>query len=66
MAGGYDAQLFARLRILRRALADELHIPAYVIFGDRTLIELATRLPQSIEEMRAVYGVGEPQAASVW
>lgn len=57
--GGYDAQLFARLRILRRSLADELHVPAYVIFGDRTLIEMATRLPQSIEELRAVYGVGE-------
>ncbi len=27
---GYDAQLFTRLRILRRSLADELHIPAYV------------------------------------
>ena len=58
-AAGYDAQLFARLRILRRSLADDLHIPAYVIFGDRTLIEMATRLPQSIEELRAVYGVGE-------
>jgi len=58
-AADYDAQLFARLRILRRTLADELHIPAYVIFGDRTLIEMATRLPQSTAEMRAVYGVGE-------
>ncbi|MFO7630921.1 MAG: DNA helicase RecQ [Caldilinea sp.] len=58
-ASSYDAQLFSRLRILRRSLADDLHIPAYVIFGDRTLIEMATRLPQSIEEMRAVYGVGE-------
>jgi ATP-dependent DNA helicase RecQ len=56
---GYDAQLFSRLRILRRALADDLHIPAYIIFGDRTLIEMATRLPQSLEEMRLVYGVGE-------
>lgn len=55
---GYDAQLFTRLRILRRTLADELHVPAYVIFGDRTLIEMAARLPQSLEEMRAIYGVG--------
>jgi ATP-dependent DNA helicase RecQ len=58
-AGGYDAQLFSRLRILRRSLADELHVPAYIIFGDRTLIEMATRLPQSVEEMNTVYGVGE-------
>lgn len=58
-AHGYDHQLFSRLRILRRALADELHIPAYIIFGDRTLIEMATRLPQSPEELRAIYGVGE-------
>ena len=57
--GGYDMQLFARLRTLRRSLADELHVPAYAIFGDRTLIELTARLPQSIEEMRAVYGIGE-------
>jgi ATP-dependent DNA helicase RecQ len=57
-ADGYDAQLFSRLRTLRRTLADELHVPAYIIFGDRTLIEMATRLPQNLEEMRAVYGVG--------
>ncbi|HAJ35213.1 MAG TPA: hypothetical protein DCL15_05925, partial [Chloroflexi bacterium] len=56
---GYDSQLFSRLRALRRALADELHVPAYIIFGDRTLIEMATRLPQSIEELHALYGVGE-------
>ncbi|HHY57980.1 MAG TPA: DNA helicase RecQ [Chloroflexi bacterium] len=56
---GYDDQLFSRLRILRRALADELHIPAYIIFGDRTLIEMAARIPQSLEELRTIYGVGE-------
>jgi ATP-dependent DNA helicase RecQ len=58
-AGGYDAQLFSRLRILAPVAADELHVPAYIIFGDRTLIEMATRLPQSVEEMNTVYGVGE-------
>jgi len=58
-ASSYDAQLFTRLRILRRSLADELHVPPYIIFGDRTLIEMAMRLPQSLEELRALYGVGE-------
>lgn len=58
-ADGYNAPLFARLRILRRSLADDLHIPAYVIFGDRTLLEMAARLPQTVDDLRAVYGVGE-------
>ena len=58
-AHDHDPQLFTRLRILRRSLADELHVPAHVIFGDRTLIEMATQLPQSLEELRTLYGMGE-------
>jgi len=55
----YDAQLFARLRILRRSIADDLHIPAYAVFPDRTLMDMATYLPQTAGELRRIHGVGE-------
>jgi len=58
-ATSYDGQLFARLRILRRSIADELHIPAYAVFPDRTLMEMATHLPQTPSELRQIHGVGE-------
>lgn len=51
--------LFRRLRALRRAIADELGVPPFFIFHDRTLTEMAVRMPQSLAELRSVYGVGE-------
>ncbi|MCB9124384.1 MAG: DNA helicase RecQ [Caldilinea sp.] len=54
----YDARLFARLRILRRSLADDLHIPAYAVFPDRTLMDMASYLPQSAADLRRIHGVG--------
>ena len=54
----YDAQLFARLRILRRSLADDLHIPAYAVFPDRTLMDMASYLPQTPVDLRRIHGVG--------
>jgi ATP-dependent DNA helicase RecQ len=56
---GVDRELFEVLRRLRRNLAEELAKPAYVIFGDRTLRELAKLRPSSPEKMRPVYGVGD-------
>ncbi|GAB4576613.1 MAG: DNA helicase RecQ [Rhodothalassiaceae bacterium] len=47
------------LKTLRRELAEKAGVPAYVIFADRTLIELATKQPASIEDMRDVYGIGD-------
>jgi len=55
----YDKALLERLRGLRRTLADERSVPAYVIFSDRTLIEMAARVPLSIDDMRGIHGVGE-------
>lgn len=55
----YDAALLDELKALRRTLADERSVPAYVIFSDRTLIELAARVPQSLDEMRGIHGIGE-------
>jgi len=50
--------LFSRLKALRKKLADARHVPAYMVFTDATLMEMASRLPTNEEEMRAVSGVG--------
>ena len=55
----YDKALFDRLRELRRSIAAKEGVPAYMVFGDRTLMEMAARRPSSKEEMLAVGGVGE-------
>ena len=54
-----DEVLFGRLRDLRKRLADERGVPAYVIFGDATLREMARRYPATKDAMRGVFGVGE-------
>src|SRR5690606_13655752 len=53
-----DEGLFAALKSCRRALADAGGVPAYMIFVDRTLIEMATRRPATLDEMRGITGVG--------
>ncbi len=59
VVGDYDETLFESLRELRRELAAEQGVPAYVVFGDRTLLDMAARRPGSREEMLEVHGVGE-------
>ncbi|TNV15825.1 ATP-dependent DNA helicase RecQ [Buttiauxella sp. B2] len=56
--GNYDRKLFAKLRKLRKAIADEENIPPYVVFNDATLIEMAEQMPLSPGEMLGVNGVG--------
>ncbi|HEU5049210.1 MAG TPA: ATP-dependent DNA helicase RecQ [Gemmatimonadales bacterium] len=53
-----DVRLLERLKQLRRRLADAAGVPAYVIFSDRTLIEMAQRKPATASELLAVAGVG--------
>jgi len=55
---GVDRELFESLRELRRDLASERNVPAYVVFGDRTLRELARLKPSSPHELLGVHGVG--------
>jgi len=62
-AEAYDAGLFEKLRQLRRQLADAADVPAYVVFSDRTLTELATYLPHSMTSLGAIHGIGERKAA---
>jgi ATP-dependent DNA helicase RecQ len=55
--------LWEKLRELRREIADRHGIPAFVVFHDKTLREMATRKPASREELLLVNGVGETKAA---
>jgi ATP-dependent DNA helicase RecQ len=57
--GPYDRDLFQALRAWRRAEADERGVPPYVIFGDKTLRELARRRPGTLYELREIYGIGD-------
>ncbi|ANT60305.1 ATP-dependent DNA helicase RecQ [Salipiger sp. CCB-MM3] len=53
-----DAPLMSALKAKRRALAEAASLPAYMIFPDRTLIEMAERRPESLDQMGAISGVG--------
>ncbi|HEX2316001.1 MAG TPA: DNA helicase RecQ [Thermomonospora sp.] len=57
------APLFERLRAWRAATAKEQGVPAYVIFHDATLREIATRRPSSLAELSGVSGVGDNKLA---
>ena len=53
-----DAPLLSALKAKRRALAEAAAVPAYVIFTDRTLIEMAETRPNSLDGMARIAGVG--------
>ncbi len=54
----YDKKLFAKLRALRKELADADDLPPYVVFNDKTLAEMAQLMPTSDSEFLKVSGVG--------
>ncbi|WP_327279404.1 MULTISPECIES: DNA helicase RecQ [unclassified Streptomyces] len=55
--------VFEALRAWRAATAREQGVPAYVVFHDATLREIATRLPGTVEELGTISGVGEAKLA---
>jgi len=57
-AGAAGGSVLDALKALRTDLAQRQRQPAYVIFTDRTLIEMAERRPRSLEELAAIHGVG--------
>ncbi|HHQ6579250.1 TPA: ATP-dependent DNA helicase RecQ [Serratia fonticola] len=57
--GNYDRKLFAKLRKLRKSIADEENIPPYVVFNDATLLEMAEQMPIRASELLSVNGVGQ-------
>ena len=54
-----DARLFTALKALRSSIAREEKVPAYVVFSDRTLAELAARKPRTTSGFLEVRGVGQ-------
>ncbi|PTN02244.1 ATP-dependent DNA helicase RecQ [Rhodovulum imhoffii] len=53
-----DAPLLSALKARRRAFAEAANVPAYVIFADRTLIEMAETRPGTLDAMARITGVG--------
>ena len=58
-SGAFDLSTFERLRTLRLEISKENSIPPYVVFSDKTLKEMAEKLPLTKEAMLDVSGVGE-------
>jgi ATP-dependent DNA helicase RecQ len=63
LPAGVDATLLEALRACRRRLAAEQGVPAYVVFHDATLVEMAMLHPQTAEDLRQVSGVGDTKLA---
>lgn len=58
-----DRSCFEALRLLRRDIAESEDIPAYQVFGDATLIDMAKNRPENDYELLAITGVGETKLA---
>jgi len=56
---GVDKGLFGALRKLRAQIAGQSHVPAFIVFGDATLRDMARRRPATLETLLEVKGVGE-------
>ncbi len=61
-AVGVDATLYERLRAFRRETAEKRGVPAYVIFTDMTLREIARKKPKNLLELMEVRGIGSEKA----
>ncbi len=62
---GVDRDLFERLRELRRQLAGDRQVPAYVIFTDATLRDLARHRPRTLDDLTGIYGMGDKKRADL-
>ena len=56
--GDFDPALFEKLRALRKKIADELNVPAFVVFGDATLRQMASHMPLDRDSLLQISGVG--------
>ena len=61
-ADEHDAALFELLKIKRKELAGEAGVPPYMIFSDRSLLEMSARLPLSLDDFLKINGVGQVKA----
>jgi len=58
-----DSALLEQLKRLRGAIARAEHVPAYVVFADKTLVEMAVARPRSLADLADVHGVGPAKLA---
>ncbi|MGJ8624681.1 MAG: RQC domain-containing protein, partial [Yoonia sp.] len=58
MVSDEDAPLLSALKAKRRGFAEQLGGPAYIVFNDKTLIEMAEKRPSNLDEMARIGGVG--------
>ncbi|WP_373019146.1 DNA helicase RecQ [Thiomicrorhabdus sp.] len=58
-----DREVFDELRALRKEIAESEEVPAYVVFGDAALVEMAKHKPQNDSELLKINGVGESKLA---
>lgn len=61
-----DQVLFDNLRALRKELADQDKVPAFVIFGDVSLIDMVKNKPRSREDFGQIHGVGASKQEKYW
>ena len=59
----YEAGLLSELKLTRRDIAMNENVPAYIILSDSALIEMATYLPQTLDELRLISGFGDVKLA---
>lgn len=54
--------IIKNLKAWRKRKADDMNVPPYVIFGDKTMLDLAAKKPKSRQELLNVYGIGRAKA----
>ncbi|MDB5157764.1 MAG: recQ [Mucilaginibacter sp.] len=59
----FENDLLSILKTIRRDIASSENVPAYVIVSDATLLEIATYLPQNLDELRFISGFGDVKLA---
>jgi ATP-dependent DNA helicase RecQ len=59
----YEAGLLNELKTIRRDIAGNENVPAYIILSDAALMEMATYLPQTLDELRLISGFGDVKLA---
>jgi ATP-dependent DNA helicase RecQ len=64
MVNEEDAPLLSALKAKRRGLAEAAKVPAYIIFTDRTLIEMAETRPANLDQMAGISGIGAKKLES--
>lgn len=57
--GAEETELFTKLKAKRLEIAKEQNVPPYIVFHDKTLLEMIKRRPKSLNEMTNISGVGE-------